>query len=154
MDDISFRLPPTGDGNEPTVVKASQIQDGARREAIRTIMSATRQHIAAQIYMISQGPQEPHPHGLSAELTATAGGKLRGEPQPDNPAKSKHIGIFYDFNVAGEANHRPMLRVPPLRAEQLRRLIDLVRSRFGAEVAEDEIPKGDLYFLFDGGGDG
>ena len=47
MDDVSFRLPPTGDSNEPTVVKASQIQDGARRETIRTIMSATRQHIAA-----------------------------------------------------------------------------------------------------------
>ena len=63
MDDISFRLPPTGDSNEPTVVKASQIQDGARRETIRTIMSATRQHIAARIYLVSQDPQDPHPHG-------------------------------------------------------------------------------------------
>ena len=44
-----------------------------------------------------------------------------------------------------------MLRVPPLRTEQLRRLIDLARGRFGAEVAEDEIPKGDLYVLFAGG---
>ena len=154
MDDIAFRLPPTGDSNEPTVVKASQVQDGARRETIRSIMSATRQHIAAQIHLIPQDPEaHPHPHGgLSAALMATAGGKLRGEPQPDNPTKSKYIGVFYDFKVAGEANHRPMLRVPPLRAEQLRRLVDIARSRFGDEVANDELPKGDLYFMFDGGG--
>ena len=139
MDDISFRLPPTGDNNEPAVVKASQVQDVARRETIRSIMSATRQHTAAQIHLITQDPQDPHPHGLSlsAALTATAGGKLRGDPQPDNPAKSKYIGVFYDFKVAGEANHRPMMRVPPLRADQLRRLIDIARSRFGNEVADD-----------------
>ena len=136
------------------MVKASQVQDVARRETIRSIMSATRQHIAAQIHLITQDPQDPHPHGLplSAALTATAGGKLRGDPQPDNPAKSKYIGIVNDFKVAGEANHRPMLRAPPLRADQLRRPIDIARSRFGNEVAGDEIPKGDLYFLFDGGG--
>ena len=46
MDDISFRLPPTGDSNKPTVVKTSQVQDVARRETICSIMSATRRHIA------------------------------------------------------------------------------------------------------------
>jgi hypothetical protein len=152
MDDVAFRLPPTGDSSEPTVVKASQVQGGAKRETIRSIMSATRQHIAAQIHLIPQDPDPPYAiGGLSAALAATAGRKLRGEPQPDNPTKSKYIGIFYDLKVAGEANHRPMLRAPPLRAEQLRRLVDLARSRFGAEVADDEIPKGDLYFMFDGG---
>ena len=52
--------------------------------------------------------------------------------------------------MSGEANHRPQLRVPPLRYESLKRLIELARSRFGVEV-EDDIPEGDLYYEFDCG---
>ena len=41
--------------------------------------------------------------------------------------------------------------MPPLRYESLKRLIELARSRFGAVAGDDNIPEGDLYFLFDGG---
>ena len=39
-----------------------------------------------------------------------------------------------------------------LRPEHVRRLIDLAKSRFGIEVDhDDDIPEGDVYFLFNGG---
>ena len=71
-----------------------------------------------------------------------------------DPAKSSYIGIFYDPKLGGEANHRPQQRIPPLRAEPLRRLVEIARSRLGADVQDDELPDGDLYFLFDGGRSG
>ena len=40
--------------------------------------------------------------------------------------------------------------MPPLRMDNFRRLIELARARFGADVGDD-IPGGDLYFLLDGG---
>jgi hypothetical protein len=40
--------------------------------------------------------------------------------------------------------------MPPLRMDNYRRLIELAWARFGAEVGND-IPRGDLYFLLDGG---
>ena len=150
--DIVFHLP-AADGTQPTlVIKASSVQDGHKREMLDSIINSTRQHIAAQIHLIAQEPDEPHPRGLQAAVMDTPVGKMRGAPMTANPSTSKYIGIFYDPKVAGEANHRPMTRVPPLRAEQVRRLVELTRGRFGtSEVAADEIPMGDLYFLFDGG---
>ena len=77
-------------------------------------------------------------------------GQLRGSPSPSDPSASKYIGTFYDPKLSGEGNHRPQLRVPPLQDESFKRLAELARSRFGVEVGDD-IPEGDLYFLFDGG---
>jgi Flp pilus assembly protein TadB len=72
MDDLSFRLPPTGDSNEPTVVKASQIQDGARRETIRTIISATRQHVRADASVGAIAPTLPLLASTNAGVVITA----------------------------------------------------------------------------------
>jgi hypothetical protein len=74
-------------------------------------------------------------------------GQLRESPSPSDPSASKYIGIFYDQKLSGEANHKPQLRVPTLRYESLKRLIELARSRFGVEVGDD-IPEGDLYSCF------
>ena len=150
-DEIIFHLPAKDSAKASTVVKASDVT-GPKREMLDSIISNTRQNIAAHIHLIPQEPDEPHPHGLVAALMATPLGKLRGAPNPKDPAKSKYIGIFYDPKVAGEANHRPQLRVPPLRSEPLRRLVELARSRVGpTEVTDEELPEGDIYFLFDGG---
>ena len=151
-DDITFRLPAKG-GQEPTIMKASMVQDGIRREMLDSIIHNTRQNIAAQVTLIAQEPNTPHPHGLHATIMGSPLGKLRGIPRPQDPAKSKYIGVFYDPKVSGEANHRPMQRVPPLRAELVRRLLDLAKSRFGSQEG-DGVPEGDLYFLFDGGKSG
>ena len=80
-------------------------------------------------------------------------GKLRGIQRPQDPAKSKYIGVFYDPKVSGEANHRPMQRVPPLRVELVRRLLDLAKVPLWVSGG-DGVPEGDLYFLFDGGKSG
>ena len=151
-DDITFRLPSKG-GQEPTIMKASMVQDGIRREMLDSIIHNTRQNIAAQVTLIAQEPNKPHPHGLHATIMGSPLGKLRGIPRPQDPAKSKYIGVFYDPKVSGEANHRPMQRVPPLRVELVRRLLDIAKSRFGSQEG-DGVPEGDLYFLFDGGKSG
>ena len=149
-DEIIFHLPGK-DGNTPAVaVKASVVPDGPKREMLDSIIANTRQNMNAQIALISQEPDVPHPHGLHTAVMETPLGKLRGCPDPDDPAKSKYVGIFFDPKVSGEANHRPQLRMPPLRMDNYRRLIELARARFGAEVGDD-IPGGDLYFLLDGG---
>ena len=49
-------------------------------------------------------------------------------------SQSKHVGLVFDPKVAGEANHRPQLRVPPLRLATSQSLIDLARGRVGAVV--------------------
>jgi len=149
-DDIVFHLPAKDSSKQPTTVKASAVHEGPKREMLESIIANTRQHIEAQIQLVVQEPDEPHPHGLHAEIMATPVGKLRGSPSPADPASSKYIGVFYDPKLSGEANHRPQLRVPPLRYEPFKRLIELARGRFGPEVGDD-IPDGDLYFLFDGG---
>ena len=84
--------------------------------------------------------------GLRAAVMETPVGQVSGSPSPSDPSASKYIGIIYDPKLSGEANHRPQLRVPPLRYECLKRLIELARSRFGAVVGDD-IPQGDLYFF-------
>jgi hypothetical protein len=141
-------------GREPTVVKASQVQDGPRREMLDSIIGSTRQQMAAHIHLVSQELDQdpPHPLGLKGVLMDnTPLGSARGAPEPSNPARSKYIGIFYDPKLAGEANHRPMIRVPPLRTDKFQELVTAARSRFGAEVPDGELPPGDLYFLCDGG---
>ena len=149
-DDIVFHLPAKDGTTEPKTVRASAVHDGPKREMLESIIANTRQHIAAQIKLVVQEPDTAHPHGLHAAVMETPVGQLRGSPSPSDPSASKYIGIFYDPKLSGEANHRPQLRVPPLRYESLKRLIELARSRFGAVVGDD-IPEGDLYFLFDGG---
>ena len=134
-------------------MKASMVQDGIRREMLDSIIHNTRQNIAAQVTLIAEEPSKPHPYGLHATIMGSPLGKLRGIPRPQDPAKSKYIGVFYDPKVSGEANHRPMQRVPPLRAELVRRLLDLAKSRFGSQEGGG-VPEGDLYFLFDGGKSG
>jgi hypothetical protein len=127
-------------------VRASAVHEGPKRDMLESIIANTRQHIAAQIKLVVQEPDTAHPHGLLAAVMDTPVGQLRGSPSPSDPSASKYIGIFYDPKLSGEANHRPQLRVPPLRYESLKRLIELARSRFGVEVGDD-IPEGDLYFF-------
>lgn len=150
LEDIVFRLPPSAGSDQPTLVRASMVQDQAKRDMLDDIINSTRQTIAAHIHLLPQEPSEPHNHGLLGAVMGTPLGKLRGSPDLDTPIKSKYIGVFYDPKVAGEANHRPMQRIPPLRSEPMRRLLDVALNRFGP----DEIPEGDLYFLFDGGRSG
>ena len=61
----------------------------------------------------------------------------------------KHVGIFYDTKLVGQASAHPHLRTPPLRqnGEHLRRLIGIFMQARGEGVIADT----DLYFLFDGG---
>jgi hypothetical protein len=146
VDDIVFHLPAKDGNTQSTTIRASAVQDGPKREMLDSIILNTRQLIEAQIQMVVQEPVEPHPHGLHAAIMATPVGNLRGSPNPDDPASSKYIGVFYDPKLSGEANHRPQLRVPPLRYELFKRLIELARGRFGPEVGDD-IPEGDLCFL-------
>jgi len=149
-DDIAFHLP-SKDGNTPSVsVKASTVQDGPKREMLDSIITNTRQNVIAQITLISQEPDEPHPHGLHVAIMGTPVGKLRGSPNDKDPAQSKYIGIFFDPKLSGEANHRPQWRMPPLRMDNYKRLIELARGRFG-ETVGDDILDGDLYFVMDGG---
>ena len=115
-----------------------------------SIVANTRQTIKAQICLVAQEPEVPHPHGLFAAMMETPAGKLRGAPNEKDPSQSKYVGIVFDPKLAGEANHRPQLRVPPLRLDNYKRLIELARGRFGTEVGDD-IPEGDLYFVLDGG---
>ena len=60
------------------------------------------------------------------------------------------MGVFYDVKLSGECDSRPQWRMPTLRGEHLKRLLEIARSRFPVEeVDNNEIPEGDLYFLFD-----
>jgi hypothetical protein len=152
-DDLIFHLPAKDQTKDPTVVRASAVC-GTKRDMLDSIINNTRQNIAAQIHLIAVEPDEPHPHGLPAAVNATPLGKLRGAPCPRDTNKSKYVGIFYDPKVAGEANHRPLLRVPPLRVEPYRRLIDLALGRCPEMTDAGEIPDGDLYMLFDAGKSG
>ena len=148
--DIVFHLPST-DINTPSMsVKASTVQDGPKREMLDSIITNTRQNVSAQITLVSQEPDAPHPHGLHVALMETPVGKLRGSHNEKDPGHSKYIGIFFDPKVSGEANHRPQWRMPPLRMDNYKRLIELARGRFG-EAVGDDIPDGDLYFVMDGG---
>ena len=149
-DDVVFRFRLKGAKKQPRVVQANTIHDGAKRDLLDSIINNTRQKLAAQIHLVPQKPDEPYPHGLPAVVMATPLGKLRGSPQPDEPAKSKYIGVFYDAKLAGEANHRPMQRIPLLRSEPMSRLIELAKGRLGTEVDPENIPEGDVYFLFGG----
>ena len=117
---------------------------------LKSIIENTRQHITAQIKLLVQEPDTAHPHGLHAAVVETPVSQLRGSPSPSDPSASKYIGIFYDPKLSGEANHRPHLRVPPLRYASFKRLIELARSRFGVEVGGRH-PGGRLVLLFDGG---
>ena len=98
---------------------------------LESINANTRQHIAAHIKLGVQEAGTAHPHGLHAAIMETPMVQLHGSPSPSDPSASKYIGIFYDPQLSGEANHKPQLRVPPLRYESLKRLIEEARSRFG-----------------------
>ena len=151
--ELVFLLPGTDATKPPSSIKASSIEDGAKREILESIVANTRQTMNAQICLISQDP-EPSPHGLFAAMMETPACKLRGSPNEKDPSQSKYVGVVYDPKVSGEANHRPQLRVPPLRIENCKRLIELARGRFGQEVGDDDLPEGDLYFVLDGGKSG
>jgi len=148
--ELVFLLPGVDATKPPSSIKASSIEDGAKREILDSIVANTRQTIKAQICLVAQEPEVPHPHGLFAAMMETPAGKLRGAPNEKDPSQSKYVGIVFDPKLAGEANHRPQLRVPPLRLDNYKRLIELARGRFGTEVGDD-IPEGDLYFVLDGG---
>ena len=93
---------PGADATKPaTSIKASSIQDGAKREIVESIVANTRQNNQAQICLIAQEPDEPHPNGLFAAMMETPVCKLRGAPNEKDPAQSKHIGIFFDPELSG-----------------------------------------------------
>ena len=92
IDDIVFSVRSKGADEQPTIVKASAIQDGARRDLLDSIINNTRQNIAAQIHLVPQEPDTPYPHGLPAAVMATPLGKLHGSPQPDDPASRSALG--------------------------------------------------------------
>ena len=127
-------------------MRASAAHDGPKREMLESIIANTRQHIEAQIQLVVQEPDTPRPHGLHAAVMETPVGQLCGSPCPSDPSASKYIGVFYDPKVSGQANHWPQLRVPPMRYESFKRLIEFARIRFGVEVGDD-IPEGDLYLF-------
>ena len=145
---------PGADATKPaTSIKASSIQDGATREIAESIVANAQQTIKAQICLIASEPDKPNPNGLFAPMMETPVCKLRGAPNEKDRAQSKYIGMFFDPKLTREANHRPQLRMPPLRLDNYKRLIELARDRFGTEVG-DEILVGDWYFVLDGGKSG
>jgi len=150
--DIVFTLR-LGDGSmKPKVVKLSEVY-GGRRKMLNDMIRVLRQQMAARIHLVSQQDSDPpNERGLQGVLMDTTVLRVaRGAPDPSKPSRSKYIGIFFDPKLAGEASQMPMIRVPPLRASQLHELVTAARTRFGAEVPDNELPPGDLYFLFDGG---
>ena len=145
---------PGADATKPaTSIKASSIQDGATREIAESIVANAQQTIKAQICLIASEPDKPNPNGLFAPMMETPVCKLRGAPNEKDRAQSKYIGMFFDPKLTREANHRPQLRMPPLRLDNYKSLIELARDRFGTEVG-DEILVGDWYFVLDGGKSG
>ena len=145
---------PGADATKPaTSIKASSIQDGATREIAESIVANAQQTIKAQICLIASEPDKPNPNGLFAPMMETPVCKLRGAPNEKDRAQSKYIGMFFDPKLTREANHRPQLRMPPLRLDNYKRLIELARDRFGTELG-DEILVGDWYFVLDGGKSG
>ena len=98
---------------------------------------------------------------LTAQLARTALGQLRGSIDLVAPARSKHVGIFFDVKCSGEATHRPHLRIPPLQrgdATTLKPLLEVARARLapprlptGMDAPEGSLDAGDIYFLLDGG---
>ena len=147
-------MPGKTDGGLPgSKIKASSVTDPAKRQIVESIIANTQQHIAAQICLLPVSPLEPHKGGLQKAVMQTALGKIKAIVDESDPGKSKYIGIFYDTKVTGEANSKPHLRVPPLRPEPFKRLIELARTR---DTADDDetISDGDMFFLLDGGRQG
>ncbi len=62
---------------------------------------------------------------------------------------SRYVGILYDPKNAGEATHRPQLRVPPLRMDLHKAAMDVAFKRRGGDGVD--LDDGDLYFVLDGG---
>jgi hypothetical protein len=100
-----------------------------------------------------------NPVGLSAQLVRAALGQLWGSVDIATPARSKHVGVFFDENCSGEATHRPHLRIPPLqRGDAMLNLLEAASARFapprlptGLDAPEGSLDAGDTYFLQDGG---
>ena len=114
-------------------------------------MATTRQNIAAQLNFVALEPDEPYSQGVMHELmTKTPLATARGNPHKDLDI-SKYIGVFFDPRFTGEAQSKPQHRVPPLRADLYRRLMDFALARLHGENTSAALPHGDLYFLFDGG---
>ncbi|MFM7987807.1 MAG: hypothetical protein ACKPKO_51695, partial [Candidatus Fonsibacter sp.] len=121
--------------NRLSSIKASSIEDGAKREILESIVANARQTMKAQICLISQDP-EPSPHGLFAAMRETPACKLRGSPNGNTRVNPNTLELSMTQQVSKEANHRPQRRVPSLRIEHCKRLIELARGRFGQEVGD------------------
>ena len=91
--ELVFLLPGVDATKPPSSIKASSIEDGAKREILDSIVANTRQTIKAQIRLVAQEPEVPHPHGLFAAMMETPAGKLRGAPNEKDPSQSKYVGI-------------------------------------------------------------
>ena len=78
------------------------------REIVQSALQRARKNLAANVVLLSKD----NPMGLAR----TALGQLRGSIDlVATPARSKHVGIFFDVKCSGEATRRPHLRIPPLQ---------------------------------------
>lgn len=135
QDEITFVI------SEDTKVRPSTIEDASTRELVNTIVANTKQHIAAQISLVSAEPETPRKGGLAHVIMQTALGQLAD----DASGKSKYVGIFFDVKVAGESNSRPQYRQPPLRPDYFKRLMDMARTRKNPD--EEAIAESDCFFF-------
>ena len=83
-----------------------------KREVVESALQRTRRNLAANVVLLNKDDQAMT---LTAQLARTALGQLRGSIDLVAPARSKHVGIFFDVTCSGEATRRPHLRIPPLR---------------------------------------
>ena len=148
-DDVVFMLQQS-DGTT-TNVRSSSIGNTGQKELLDSIMAQTKAQIAANIHLVplelETVPDEAVP-ALITRMLRTPACKVKGSPNTTNPAKTKYVGIFFDVKLAGEATHRPALRIPPLQAAKYQGMLKDVMQR---HEPTEELNDGDVFFILDGG---
>lgn len=98
---------------------------------------------------------------LRAELLTTSAGKAKGGPDAASAGAWKYVLIVLDTKVMGEANSRPRFRLPPVSADEVKKLLEVARGRHSPAPPPDANPEqleeaaalqpGDMFALLDGG---
>ena len=141
-DTVQFMVPiTTSDGvTNRRLVTMDDVPE-QQRAGLASSCENARLHLRAQVELAPYVDEEL----LGTLLKATAG---REQVSPMEPS---YTAIFYDPQLSGEPMHRPAIRTAPLRAVY-QKIIAKVLARFGD--SDEELPAGDLYFLFDNGKSG